>query len=270
MDALAWYFSFGVGTTLIALAVLVRSGRAPNGWKGIAAMIIGALFWPLALLSLWYERQKAIWTAQELPPKVWLKEPERSGKYHLHPRVQVIIKHAPRRMRQWNGLTFLIRPRPTIDAPVLLSPHRLILTFLFCQVTILKPEPTLPTQPPTQVKTPTQGFTLIEVLIVIAIIGILAAVLYTNYRNIIATGHRKAMQNYLQSCVITAEHKRSLLTNAVTLPDSCLALGLPHPAYLTSDTIALSGNQYTITLHAPIGGTDETFTDEVRAVITPQ
>lgn len=117
MDALAWYFIFGVGTTLIALAMLIRTGRAPVGWKGIAAVVIGAIFWPLAILSLWYERQKAVWTIPELPPKLWLKEPERSGKYSLHPRIQVIVKHSPRRIQHWHGLTLLVRPRPTIDAP---------------------------------------------------------------------------------------------------------------------------------------------------------
>lgn len=133
-----------IGNTILILAYsAIPEQRRPDmrGLKGVTAFLLGSLFWPIAIITIWYDQQRECWAKGQLGVKQWLREKENGGKY-VWGRITLIIRYPPRKiLRQANSWTFLIRPRPSLKSLVLLSPNALHLNFIACQIIIVQDLP---------------------------------------------------------------------------------------------------------------------------------
>ena len=69
------------------------------------------------------------------------------------------------------------------------------------------------------------GFTLVELLVTIAIVGILAAAAYPSYLRYVARGNRSAAQGFMLE--VTSRQERYLLDARAYAPDLCTLYGIP-------------------------------------------
>ena len=85
-----------------------------------------------------------------------------------------------------------------------------------------------------------KGFTLIELMIVVVIVSILAAIAYPSYRESVRRGHRRAAQSAMMD-IVNLEHQY-FIANRVYADAAALGYGL--------DSDVDSNYDYTITLDA--------------------
>ncbi|ERI54430.1 type IV pilin protein [Pseudomonas sp. AOB-7] len=102
-----------------------------------------------------------------------------------------------------------------------------------------------------------KGFTLIELMITVAVIGILAAVAYPSYTQYVVRANRGEAQAYLMDL---AQRQQQILMDSRAYASTVSALGVPEPASVARNyDVSLSGVSatpptFTITA-APKSGT---------------
>jgi len=85
-----------------------------------------------------------------------------------------------------------------------------------------------------------KGFTLIEIMLVVAIMGVIAAIAIPQYKQYVIRGNRAAAQSFMMD--VASRQKQFLLDARAYAPD------LPTLALVTPNDVA---KNYTITLNVP-------------------
>lgn len=136
MDGVSLYILAGGMSALVTL--LIVSGHSRVWWlddRKLLLLFASFFLWPALLLMFWYKRQRAVGDKPVPHPVLWMHDREAPVYLRFLGRAwRIPFRH--RRVRTLGRLTFLIRPRPTLDAPLLFSRGRMIITPLFCQVQV--------------------------------------------------------------------------------------------------------------------------------------
>lgn len=104
---------------------------------------------------------------------------------------------------------------------------------------------------------PVKGFTLIEIMIVVAIIGILAAFAYPSYQDYVIRGNRTEGMALLNDAAARQERFFAQNNSYVTAQDDVADLGLPHT---TGTTVNSPTNKYTLAVSQVAGDGGYTLT----------
>lgn len=109
------------------------------------------------------------------------------------------------------------------------------------------------------------GFTLVELMIAVAVIGILAAIAYPSYQDQVRKGRRASAQSHLMDI---AQREQQYLLDARSYANSVAALSLTTPtdvsSYYTISIIVGAGASPTFTAKAtPIAGSAQAADGEM-------
>ncbi|WP_455922114.1 type IV pilin protein [Pseudomonas putida] len=96
-----------------------------------------------------------------------------------------------------------------------------------------------------------RGFTLVELMIVVAIVGILASIAYPSYTNYVRRTHRAEIAELLSE---TAQNLERYYSRTGSYPDSTVTYTLPTSSWYTVAFSVRSTTAYTLTA-TPIAGT---------------
>ncbi|WP_146009634.1 hypothetical protein [Deinococcus planocerae] len=137
MDGSSWYLLAG---GLVAAILAASFHRARIDWrenKRLLLLVLTSVFlWPLVLIMLWLDRQRVM-VRKSVPHVIlWLSDVEGPTRWRVFGR-EVRLRWRHRRALVLGPLTLLVRPRPTLDAPLLFAPGRVIVTLLLFQVQVL-------------------------------------------------------------------------------------------------------------------------------------